>query len=649
MSRSASGALALAAGLLLSPLVATASPGPQPAPLPPPIPAPVDEAYPGVLVVAIDASDVRHHVYHVHETIPVAAGQGELIALYPQWRPGGHAPEGPIDRIAGIRFSAGGQPLAWTRDTVNVFAFHVPLPAGAGSVDVDFDYLSPVNGQAGALEISQSIARIEPFTTVIYPAGYYIRDIPVDTAITIPRGWSISTALEAEGPTSADGVTRYKRSSLNTVFDSPAYAGRYRRVLSLGSTGGAPVNLDMFAEDPDDLALTPEQEKLHRQLIEQGQKLYGSHHYDHYDFLLSLSNVVSGMGLEHHQSSEDGHPEKYFTEWAKGVAGRDLLAHEYTHSWNGKFRRGADLWTPNLNVPMRDSLLWVYEGQTQYWGEILTSRSGQWNREQALDIIAGNAARYGEGMPGRQWRALADTTNDEILNNRRPQSWNSWQRFEDYYSEGALIWLDADTLIRERSKGKRSLDDFARGFFGVDSGSYITRTYTFDDVVAALNKVEPYDWASFLHARVDRIGAPVPLDGIARGGYRLVFTDKPGEVWTSGEARGKGLNLSYSIGAALGGAGEVRGVIWGSPAFKAGLAGGMQILAVDGTVYDGDVLKSAIKHAAADPNRPIVLTVKDQDVVRQVNLDWHGGLRYPHLEKVGTGHASLDDILAAKK
>ncbi|MGH7024603.1 MAG: peptidase M61, partial [Caulobacteraceae bacterium] len=384
----------------------------------------------------------------------------------------------------------------------------------------------------------------------------------------------------------------------------------------------------------------------HRALVTQAYRLFGSHHYNHYDFLFSLSDKMGGNGLEHHQSSEDGTIPRYFLDWDKTPAGRDLLAHEYTHSWNGKFRRPADLWTPNFNVPMRDSLLLVYEGQTQYWGYVLAARSGLLTRQEALDAIALVAATY-DNRAGRVWRDLEDTTNDPIIAMRRPLPWLSWQRSEDYYSEGQLVWLDADTLIRQLSGGKRSLDDFARAFFGVDNGSFVTRTYTFDDIVAALNAVQPHDWARFLHARLLGHGPGAPLDGITRGGYRLTYDDQESPYLKSVERVRKTQVFDFSIGFAVGPKGALTAVDWGGPAFKAGMTAGDQIFAVNGDAYDPQTLKDAIT-AAKTSSAPIELLVKDNKQFRTVTVDYHGGLLYPHLTPVGEGPRRLDDILAPR-
>ncbi|HEY6578189.1 MAG TPA: hypothetical protein VIY09_02620, partial [Rhizomicrobium sp.] len=364
------------------------------------------------------------------------------------------------------------------------------------------------------------------------------------------------------------------------------------------------------------------------------------------DFLLGLSKVMTGIGLEHHRSSEDGTTADYFKDWGKTFAGRDLLSHEYTHSWNGKFRRPADLWTPNFNVAMRDSLLWVYEGQTQYWGTVLAARSGLWTKQQALDALAADAATFAN-RAGLEWRPLQDTTNDPITTMRRPIPWRSWQRSEDYYGQGELIWLDADTLIRAKTGGKKSLDDFARAFFGVDNGSYVTLTYTFDDIVRALNGVLPYNWAGFLRTRLDSVGAPAPLDGIARGGYRLVYAEKPSGFTESNEHVRKITDLLYSIGVIVDDKdkGSVSEVLWGSPAFHAGVTVGNQIVAVNGVAYEPDALKDAIT-AAKGNSAPIQLLLKRGDRYTTIAVNYHGGLRYPHLERIQGTPALLDDLLA---
>ena len=609
--------------------------------------APKDHAYAGEIQLAVDATDTGRRIVHVHETL---SGIGsDTVLFYPKWLPGTHAPEGPIDRIAGIRMTAKGAPVSWTRDPVDVYAFRLHPKPGTQSIDIDFDYLSPTSAKVGALEISRDLVMVEWNELVLYPAGYFARQIPVQVSLTLPSDFQFASALETA---SADGArTLFRRTTLETLIDSPVYAGRYASKLDLDPGSAVPVHLDLFADRPELLAVKPEQLEAHRALVRQAYKLFASHHYNHYDFLYSLSDQIQQNGLEHHQSSEDGSDPESFTKWDKTAFVRDLLPHEFTHSWNGKFRRPADLWTPNYNVPMQDSLLWVYEGQTQYWGQVLAARSGLRTRQEALDQLAITAAHY-EIQKGRQWRTLQDTTNDEIINPRRPQSWLDWQRFEDYYDEGALVWLDADTWIREHSKGARSLDDFARAFFGIQDGSFAVVTYTFDDVVKALNAVEPNDWSSFLRQRLDGIAKPVPLDGFRRGGYKLVYTDTPSDYQAATEDQRKRIDLLNSIGIEVDDKdsdkmGTIDQVIWDSPAFKAKLTEGGQILAINGVAYDPDVLKDAIR-AAHSRQQPIELIIKTGDRFMVANLDYHDGLRYPHLERDTAEPARLDEILSAR-
>jgi predicted metalloprotease with PDZ domain len=521
----------------------------------------------------------------------------------------------------------------------------VDAPAGVSAVDVDFQFLSPVSTREGRVMMTREMLNVEWNSVALYPAGYFSRDIQIDPSVKLPDGFKLATALETASV--AGAVTTFKTTPFNTLVDSPVIAGKNFKRFDLDPGGPARVTLDVIADRPEQLDAKPEQIAAHKALVQQAYKVFGSHHYDHYDFLLSLSDKMGGNGLEHHQSSEDGTIPKYFTDWDKTPAGRDLLAHEYTHSWDGKFRRGADLWTPNFNVPMRDSLLWVYEGQTQYWGYVLASRSGLMSKQETLDAIAATAAAYDHRV-GRSWRAMIDTTNDPIIAERRPLSWLSWQRSEDYYSEGQLIWLDADTLIREKTGGKKSLDDFASAFFGVENGSYVTKTYTFEEVVKTLNGVLPYDWTSFLTQRLEGHGPGAPLDGLARGGYTLTYDDKQSPYLKSVEERRKSTDLMFSIGFSVGKEAALTDVQWDGPAFKAGLTEGQTLIAVNGDAYTSDGLKDAIK-AAKGGTAPIALLVKNKDEFSTVLVDYHGGLLYPHLERVAAVPARLDDILAARK
>ncbi|HET7300896.1 MAG TPA: peptidase M61, partial [Oleiagrimonas sp.] len=380
-------------------------------------------------------------------------------------------------------------------------------------------------------------------------------------------------------------------------------------------------------------------------------KLFGSHHYKHYDFLFSLSDVLAGNGLEHHQSSEDGMGADYFTAWEHNAPNRDLLAHEYVHSWNGKFRRPADLWTPNFNVPMGDSLLWVYEGATQYWGFVLTARSGMWTPQQFRDALAMVAANYDRNRPGFQWRTIEDTTNDETAAGRRMLPYRSWQMSEEYYSGGQMMWLAVDAKIRQLTDDRKSLDDFASAFYGMDNGSFVTKTYTFDDLVAALNGVVKYDWAGMLHRFAYQRNPPF-LQGVDGSGWKLIYTDKPSKYEQQYMSRPESarhiFNFVWSIGLTMAKHGLINDVRWNGPAFKAGVSTGATLVAVNDKAYSSDVLKAAIA-AAKDNKAPIRLTLKYQGGYRTIPVDYHGGLQYPHLVRVKGAPDYLSEIIAPRK
>jgi predicted metalloprotease with PDZ domain len=625
-------------------------PQPEPVPMPPPIPQPLDKAYVGPVKLDVNITNLTDRVEHVHEVIPVVPGAKQMILLYPQWLPGDHEPDGPIKMLGGIITTVDGQRVQWVRDRVNMYAFHVPLTPDAKTVGLDFDYLSPIKPSAGRIEMDKNLADLEWNEVLMYPAGYFSRDIPFDVTLHLPDGWKYATALE----TASDhgSTVKFKQTPLNTLVDSPLYAGRYYARFDLSPTKTDEVHLNIFADKPEDLKMTPEELQLHKNLTLQEDKLYGSHHYKHYDFLLLLSNKVGGVGLEHHQSSEDGLGEDYLTDWKDGVLERDLLAHESTHSWNGKFRRPNDLWTPNFNVPMRDNLLWVYEGMTQYWGNVLTARAGMRTPEQTRDIFARVAAGF-EASKGRDWRPLIDTTNQPIISQRTPVSWVSWQRPEDYYTEGELIWLSVDTKIRQLTDDKKSLDDFCKKFLGVYNGSMITDQYDFQDIVNDLNAVAPYDWAKFLRTRIYDLHPQVPEGGITRGGYKLVYNDTPIE-WEQTEFAKYGFadfstSLGISVGAPHGGGAAMIGnVWWGSPAFKAGLVPDTQLVSVNGEAYTAKGLREAILAAEKD-HKPIEIQYRRGKDYKTVSIPYYGGLRIPHLERVAGKPDYLDQILAPSK
>ena len=610
---------------------------------PPPIVEARDVAYPGVVALDVDASDVARGIFRVRERIPVAQ-PGAMTLLYPEWLPGKHAPRGAINLLSGIEIRAGGEPLAWRRDPVNVYAFHVDVPGGARALDLTFQFVSPTQTNQGRIVVTREMLNLQWEAVLLYPAGHYVSRIRVAPSLKLPEGWRFATALD--GAVTTGDTTRFAETDLETLVDSPLFAGKHYRLVDLDRGAARPVRLNLFADRPDQLAASTEQLEPHRNLVQQAYRLFGSQHYDHYDFLLALTDRMGGIGLEHHRSSENGVDSIYFTDWSTATSERDILAHEFVHSWNGKYRRPADLWTPSYETPMRGSLLWVYEGLTQYYGFVLAARSGLWSQQDARAALAMTAATY-QHRVGREWRSVADTTNDPILSARRPAPWRSWLRNEDYYSEGLLVWLDADTLIRERTNGGRSLDDFARAFFGGDDGSWAPVTYTLDDIVAALNRVHENDWAAFFRERIYQAGVAPPLDGLTRGGYRLVFKEERSEFQREAEAYGRNADFSYSLGILFGENGNVTSVQWDGPAFNQGVTVGAQVVAVNGVSYSNESLRRAVT-AAKSERTPIELLLKSGDQYRTIAFDYRGGLRYPHLERDTAANDRLSEILSPR-
>jgi predicted metalloprotease with PDZ domain len=633
--------LLLASALIAAPALAQRS-MPQPLPIVDAIPAARDTPFPGTLRLHLDTTDTLHGVFKVEETIPVPpdiAGK-KMALLFPKWLPGKHAPRGEIEKLAGLEIRANGQVLNWKRDPIDVFAFWVDVPAGATALDVRFQFLSATDGPQGRIVVTQDMMNLQPNSVSLYPAGWFTRQIPVSLSVTWPQGWQAGSAMREA---SRDGSrVSYQTVDYETLVDSPFFAGRHFAKWDLGSN----VTLNVVADDARFLKANDEQIGKHKALVTQAMKLFGTRQFDHYDLLLSLTEKMGGIGLEHHRSSENGVDTGYFTDWDRGPGRRNLLPHEFTHSWNGKHRRGADLVTPDFRTPMRNSMLWVYEGQTQFWGYVLQARSGLVKVEDTLDQLATIAATL-DNRPARSWRSLDDTTNDPIITPRAPKGWLSFQRSEDYYTEGLLIWLEADAIIRRESGGARSLDDFARRFFGTGDGDWGVKPYDFASLVAELNAVQPYDWGSHLTRRLTEKTDGAPLKGLELAGWKLVYTDKPSAAFT--DANRRQVNLLFSGGLLLGLAGKVDQVLWNSAAYDAGLAVGDVLLAVNELPYSDDALRAAVT-AAKGGATPIKLVVKTDDRVRTVEWAWTGGLRYPRLERIGAvKQTSLEMLLSPRK
>ncbi|MBB5711752.1 M61 family metallopeptidase [Sphingomonas xinjiangensis] len=623
-------ALSFAALLLATTVpVAAQNSAPQPVPIVDTIPAPRDVDYPGTIQLDIDATNTQQGIFQVKQTLPVAKS-GHMVLLFPKWLPGKHGPRGEIEKLAGLQILANGKRVPWTRDDVDVFAFHVDVPSGARSLDIQFQFISATKPEQGRIVMTPDMMSLQFNSLSLYPAGYFVRRIPVQARVKYPAGWTAASGL----PSKAVGSTyTYEKTSYDTLMDSPVLAGRHYRAFPLSER----VTLDVFADTPEELAAKPEQIDAHKRLVQQAVKTMGTQQYDNYHFLLSISDELGGIGLEHHRSSENGVQPGYFTKWEEGPGSRNLLPHEYTHSWDGKFRRGAELWAPDYRTPTRGKSLWVYEGQTQFWGYVFQARSGLVSKEDTLEAYAAILASL-DNRPAREWRPLIDTTNDPVITARAPKGWVSWQRSEDYYNEGLLVWMEVDSILRDRSGGTKSIDDFARRFFGLRDGDYGEVTYTFDDIVSTLNAIQPYDWRTLLNDRLHGVAKRAPTGGFERNGYKLVYTDQPNKA-----GRGPTTDLAYSLGLTLGKNG-ISSVAWDSPAFNAGIDLGDEIVAVNGRGYSPERLVAAVKEAKTAKD-PIKLMLKSGDRFREVAIDYHGGLRYPHLVKTASGEAGLDKLL----
>lgn len=639
------------------PLAATDMPRSQPQALPPPPPVPQAQDTPwpgGPIALDVDASDVSRAIWRVTETIPLAPGTRTLTLMLPQWIPGHHSPVGPIQMLADLGFTAGGKVLRWSRDPLNVYTFHLELPEGTREVVARFVHVSPLQGDEGQIMMTREMLNLEWHRLSLYPAGHYVRRIRVRPRLTVPEGWGVASALDGAHQ---DGArVTWAETDYETLVDSPVFAGSNFKRFDLGHA----VALNVVADKAEQLALKPEHLATYKALVEEALLAFGTRHFDHYDFLLGLTDRLGGVGLEHHRSSENTMAPATFTQWADHDWSRGILPHEFTHSWNGKFRRPAALWTPDYREPMQDNLLWVYEGQTTFWEQVLAARSGVQSKAMILGEMAGNAALFGN-WPGRAWRSLEDTTFEPIVDHRQPRPFPSLTREEDYYAEGSLVWLEVDQIIREGTGGARGLDDFARAFFGLKEGGgkdgavkdsdWGEVTYSFDDVVAALNLVYPHDWAGFLHERVMTPGQSAPTDWIARGGYRLVWKDEPNPFDTARMASSHFLTLFHSLGVTISAEGKIMGCRWDGPAFNAGLMPGAKILAVDGEAYSAEAIKAAITQAKGS-EKPIELIYQRGDKVMTVALPYHDGLRYPWLERATTAKgaiAGLDALLAPRR
>ncbi len=593
--------------------------------------------------ITADLSEAPRKLYHAEIDLPVKAGPVTLTT--PKWIPGNHRPTGPVDDITGVVFTANGQVLPWRRDDVDLYQFHVTVPAGVTTLHAHLDCI--VTGR-----ISQKLAVLEWEKLLLYPANTPVKDIAVQPSVTVPEGWGVGTALtpidgyDAQHP--KGGTTHFAATTVEQLQDSPVISGEYFHEFALAPEVTPKHFIDVVADAPEDAELRPALLAELSNLVRETGAAYNSRHYNVYHFLLTLSDVAGGEGLEHGQSSDNGVGEKGFSDEGHQLGESDLLAHEFTHSWNGKYRRPYNLYQPDFATMQQGSLLWVYEGMTQYLGNVLAARSGLKTQAQYRDLLAMSAANL-DYKPGREWRSTEDTAiAASVLRGGNP-AWSNWKRGQDYYQEGELLWLDADTLIRKLTDNKKSLTDFHHIFLGKggNTGPLIV-PYNREEIIADLNEVVKYDWATFLHERVDNLNPRADLAGIERGGYKLVYTDKPNAsektmaANASGSRRG-GLNVWYSIGIRVNAEGVISDVRWAGPADKAKLAPGQKIIAVNGKIFSANALKAAIKDAKGK-TEPIHFILQSDTFVTMAEVNYHDGERYPSLVRVEGTPAYLDDI-----
>jgi predicted metalloprotease with PDZ domain len=587
--------------------------------------------------LTVDTTQTPQKILHVREVLPVQPGR--LALCYPKWIPGEHGPDGPIAGLTGLHFTSGGKEVPWQRDLLDVYTFHVDVPAGANELTAAFDYI-----EADGFSATDKLLALEWNEVALAPAGVPSAQLSYQAKLILPDGWQFGTSLPVAGQ-SGHEVT-FQPISFDLLVDSPVIEGQYYRVVDL-TPPGEPIHheLDLVADSEAALAITPAVQKGLTNVVAEAGVLFGARHYRDYHFLLTLSDHVAHFGLEHHESNDSRLPERALISPDAAFVVGSLLPHEYVHSWNGKFRRPADLTTPDFQKPMETDLLWGYEGLTDYLGPMLAARSGLWTPGEYRDFLASISASLGAGRPGRTWRPLLDTASGEPmggLGGGFARGWLNWRRGTDYYDEGDLMWLEVATIIHRVTNGQKSIDDFCHIFHGGANNGPEVKTYTFDELVSTLNQVAPYDWAAFFHQHLDSISPQAPLGGIENGGWKLVFNDEPMRL----PGRRGGFGDLYSIGLQIGPDGTVGDSIVGSPAYQAGITSGMKVVGVNGRVYTHDVLEDAIA-AAKDSSAPMALMVVIDDYYQTFNVSYQGGDRYPHLVRDDSKPDYLDALIQA--
>lgn len=591
--------------------------------------------------VFVDCSDAKRGVFHAHVTLPAAAGP--MTFVYPKWVPGEHTPTGPLMQMAGLHVKAGGSELQWRRDPVDLFAFHVDVPPGLSPayIEIDFDYLSPsttfLAGYGESANATQHLLLLL-FNHVVVYSGTPTDTLTFRASVKLPAGWTFDTALPVASK-SAERID-FAPVSLTTLIDSPLMAGEFQRVIPIADDGREHITLT--GDSAASLAMTDARIAQVRKLVAETDALFGARHYGEYKWLLTVSDLIEPQGLEHHHSTDIRANEHAFTDpdWAARTI--TILSHEFTHSWNGKYRRPANLATPDYQAPMHGELLYVYEGMTRYFGDlVLTARSGMRTPEEEREFAAWVSANQDRNRPGRNWRPLADTAVAVASISEAPGEEVPYRRSLDYYDESMLVWLDGDMTIRAKTNGRKSLDDFAKLFFGAPATTgTVVKPYTRADLVSALNTIAPNDWNAFLESRVYRVAPHPPVGALEAAGWRLVYNEQPNGYLALRERTNKNTDVSFSLGMWVKHDGTISDVVFGSPAYAAGLVPGMKITAVNGRKYDGDVLHEEIRARA-----PLTVFAEQASFAGPFRIDYREGERYPHLQRIEGVPDLLADIL----
>ena len=603
-------------------------------------------AYSGPTIsIAVDATEAPRKILHAKLRIP--ATPGTLTLYYPKWIPGEHAPDGPVVDLAGLHFLASGKPLKWRRDLLDGWTIHVEVPAGENEVLADLDYLEPatlVGGFSAGSSATEKLLILSWNQVLLYPKGWKSDDLTYSASLRIPEGWKYATSLPVSNASGSD--LHFAPVSLTMLVDSPVLTAQYLKSVPLNPGQTPPAELDAAADSAAALDAPQEVWDQYRNLVAQAGALFGTQHYRDYHFLYTLSDHVAHFGLEHHESDDSRVEERGLVDETERKLNAGLLPHEYVHSWNGKYRRPAGLATPDYQQPMQTDLLWVYEGLTEYLGNVLTARSALLTPEQYRDYLAASAAEL-DHLPGRMWRNLQDTADAAPQLYFAPHPWYSWRRSTDFYEEDNFTWLWADVIIRQQTKGSKSLDDFCKLFHGAPGGTPALKTYTFDDIVKTLNQVAPYDWAGFWNERLTNHGPGAPLHGVEESGWKLVYQETPTDLFRSAEHDAGQVNERYTIGLQLREDGGILDTVEGLMAAKAGIGPGMRVVAVNGRRFTPEVLHDAIK-AAKGGHDPIELLVENTDYFRTFKLDYHDGEQYPRLVRDESKPDLLSEIVKAK-